>query len=303
MDREIIKKFVEISGIGEVGPEEALLGISEISIRQYEALRRKLWGDSKNWPEHSHWKFWDDDFIYIRTRPRRGAEFFIKIPSELVMKTVVLGKMPPNPMDSCDSDRFKETMKMKGELSVMIGKAQVLLDERPDRDDDLKEEISWPSRPCDSHQNGGRATGVPTATRRAEIRDSKMSDINIEKFWDLWLFGLARIQDEYQMTPSEVMTKYEIPLGARMVREVEEICDRVKEWRKFKDNTRVLWHAEGDKVFIRIQHRVYAWPKGAKYYGTSIQEFPLDLVEKVVVLGFVPPFQPEVPGNKPYPEV
>lgn len=141
MDTQTIDKFKEISDIGEVGPKEALLGISEISTRQYEGLRRKLWGDSINWPEHSHWWFWDDDFVYIRTRPRRGAEFFIKIPSELVTKVVVLGEMPPNPIDSCPSDRLKETMKMKGECLVGIGKIQVLLDERPFVDDDLKEEI------------------------------------------------------------------------------------------------------------------------------------------------------------------
>lgn len=152
MNVDIINKFVEISGmvivvgdhqlpfgIGKVGPKEALFGISEISTREYEALRRKLWGN--NMPEYSHWQFWDDDFVYIRTRPRRGAEFFIKIPSELVMKTVVLGEMPPNPMDSCVSDRLKETMKMKGECLVGIGKLQVLLDERPERDEELNEKI------------------------------------------------------------------------------------------------------------------------------------------------------------------
>lgn len=141
MDVQIIDKFKEMSGIGEVGPKEALLGISEISTREYEALRRKLWGNSINWPAHSHWQFWDDDFVYIRTRPTRGSQYFIKIPSELVTKAVVLGEIPPDPMDSCVSDRLKETMKMKGERLVFIGKVQVLLDDRPDRDDDLKEEI------------------------------------------------------------------------------------------------------------------------------------------------------------------
>lgn len=150
MDTQIINKFKEISGIGEVGPKEALLGISQISLREYESLKRKLWGESHNRPEHSHWMFWDGDFVYIRIRPRAAgfpwhphlnkSEVFIKIPSELVTKAVVLGEMPPNPIDSCVSDRLKETMKMKGEALVQIGNIQVLFDERP-CPDDLKERI------------------------------------------------------------------------------------------------------------------------------------------------------------------
>ena len=127
----------------------------------------------------------------------------------------------------------------------------------------------------------------------------------VETFWRLWLSGLADIRKQNQIGPSEIMTKYEVPLGARMVREVEKMCDRVKDWGEFGDISfrsppRGRWHAEGDKVFIRIQHRVYGpGPEGAKYYGTSIQEFPLDLVEKVVALGCVPPLSEKpVPGGQ-----
>lgn len=143
VDTQTIDKFLEISGIKDVGPKEALLGMSEISMREYYSRAPYKITDDGLFaiPEHSHRMFWEEEFVYIRTRPTRGSQYFIKIPSELVTKTVVLGEMPPNPIDSCVSDRLKETMKMKGEGLVFIGKAQVLLDERSDRADDLRENI------------------------------------------------------------------------------------------------------------------------------------------------------------------
>lgn len=135
MDTETIEKFQEISGIcgwgvydrksgrlthcSPIGEEEALLGMSEISQREFEEMRKKIWGCWSNEPKHAHWNFCHEGFVYMRTRPTRGSEFFLKIPSDLVMKTVVLGEMSPSPLNEQMSDETKKLLRLKAMRMIL----------------------------------------------------------------------------------------------------------------------------------------------------------------------------------------
>lgn len=123
-----------------------------------------------------------------------------------------------------------------------------------------------------------------------------MNSETFGKFWELWFERAHFCPCQFK----DVAELYDAPLGVRYLNrgEVAEICDRVPDesWKPIPNGSGRRWHQEGDLIFVKTYGKIYGRPpEGAdRYYGVSVCELPLDLVEKVAVLGRLPPF-PEKP--------